>query len=158
MKLVQNDSPGLMWQQFFDAHGPEVMKASYDWPLPQVAPRKLETVYEFHMVTGLAGWGSLTRNPLSQEFWLAMGMLPAYTGHGYAKNFKTLLVNEAFEKKGAEVVTSHVLNTNPRYQDYVMRTVTLPWRFAGSIWFPEPGFKVFSVTYDDWNAYKCLAL
>lgn len=152
-----------VWRAFAREVGPEVLKRAYAWDEAPPTPRPLERVFAFSSpdvqpCIGLPwiGWGSVTKNPLCEEWWHSAGVFPQYQRQGYRLPMRNLLVEHCFKELGAQLVTRTILNSNLDYQLRCLkeRQDGGIWRLCGEVWSPEPGYAIFSITNEEWSAAK----
>lgn len=146
----------VLIRAFYDAHGAEQMKASYDWDAPSVTMFKGERIWAFEvnpnapdageLVT--VGWGSMhfnTRDAEDGDAALVVGVFPAYQRHGY----RTVILDwmcERAKELGATSASSTVYKTNEAHYKRRMREAhaeSSAWIYAGDVWFPAPGYGMF---------------
>jgi len=148
MTLVESNHAGEVWRMFADAWGSKVLLEAYEWEHPPQTTRPLETFYEYYDGELLVGWGSLTKHPLAQEYWLSLGLFPYTVDKHYFRPLKNALVDEAFSK-GARAVSSIIMDSNPEHQNNTMSRCSQNksdgWKYSGQVWSPV-GYKIFSVT------------
>lgn len=146
MRLVQSTRAAEVWRQFADAWGPEVLLNSYGWHQPPAETRPLELFYEYYDDEQLIGWGSLTRHPLAQSYWMSLGLFPDSVDKHYYRPFRDAMIEEAF-RLGAREVTSIIMDTNPEHQNNALgRCKANPdsgMQYAGQVWHPI-GYKIFT--------------
>lgn len=140
-------------RSFFDAHGAEQMKASYDWDRPSTQMFKGETVWEFRLEADgespiTVGWGSMhfnTRDAEQGDAVLLVGVFPAHQRKGYRTKILDWMAERA-KKLGATSVSMIVYKANKAHYDRIMREAHAkdsPWIYAGDCFYPPPGFGMF---------------
>lgn len=146
-------------RSFWDAHGAEQMKASYDWDRPSTQMFKGETVWAFSdpslpateagpSENLIVGWGSMhfnTRDAEQGDAVLIVGVFPAYQKRGYRTQILDWMAERA-KKLGATSASMIVYKTNEAHYKRIMRethTDGSPWIYAGDCWHPAPGFGMF---------------
>lgn len=141
-------------QQFYNAHGAEQMKASYDWDRPSTTMFKGETVWAFEEETAtpglsmVVGWGSMhfnTRDAEQADAVLIVGVFPDFQRRGYRVQILDWMAERA-KKLGASSASMIVYKANEAHYKRIMReahTEGSPWVYAGDVWYPSPGFGMF---------------
>lgn len=147
MRLVKSNRAWAVWEMFARAWGPKVLQEAYEWSAPPTDTRPLETFYEAYDGEYLVGWGSLTKHPLAQEYWLSLGLFPETVDKHYFRPLKNALADEAFAM-GAKLVTSIIMDSNPEHQNNTMSRCESGrsdnWKYAGQVWYPV-GYKIFTL-------------
>ncbi len=142
-------------RSFFDAHGAEQMKASYDWDRPSTQMFKGETVWAFSQpmlssppTEPVVGWGSMhfnTRDAEQGDAVLIVGVFPEFQRQGFRTQILDWMAERA-KKLGATSVSMIVYKSNKQHYDRIMRethTEGNPWIYAGDCFYPAPGFGMF---------------
>lgn len=136
--------------KFYEAHGPEQMKASYDWDRPSTTMFKGETVWAFYEddTVNVVGWGSMhfnTRDAEQADAVLIVGVFPEHQRKGYRVQILDWMAERA-KKLGASTASMIVYKANDAHYKRIMReshTEGNPWIYAGDVWYPAPGFGMF---------------
>ncbi len=135
-------------QRFWEAYGPEQMKASYDWDTPSTRMYPGERVWRFEDGDKVVGWGSLhfnTRDAEQGDAVLIVGVFPEHQRQGW----RTLILDWMAAKAkalGAQTASMIVYKANEAHYKRIMReshTEGSPWIYAGDVWHPAPGYGMF---------------
>jgi GNAT superfamily N-acetyltransferase len=142
-------------RSFYDAHGAEQMKASYEWERPSTQMFKGETVWAFEHTnlsspptTDVVGWGSMhfnTRDAEQGDAVLIVGVFPEHQRQGYRTKILDWMAERA-KKLGATSTSMIVYKANEEHYKRIMRethTAGSPWIYSGDCWYPAPGFGMF---------------
>lgn len=142
-------------QRFWDEHGAEQMKASYDWDRPSTRMYPGERVWAFDhtllaspQVTETVGWGSMhfnTRDAEQGDAVLIVGVFPAHQRQGWRTMILDWMAVKA-KALGAQSVSMIVYKANEAHYKRIMReshTEGSPWIYAGDVFYPPPGFGMF---------------
>jgi hypothetical protein len=142
---------------FYDAHGAEQMKASYDWDNPGTRMYPGERVWAFETEllpldnatqVQAIGWGSMhfnTRDADQGDAVLIVGVFPDFQ----RKGFRTAILDWMSAKAkalGAQTASMIVYKANEAHYRRIMReshTDGSPWIYAGDVWHPAPGYGMF---------------
>lgn len=147
-------------RRFWDEHGAEQMKASYDWDRPSTQMFKGETVWAFsdtldapELTPGgpsehVVGWGSMhfnTRDAEQGDAVLIVGVFPPFQKRGYRTQILDWMATRA-KTLGATSASMIVYKANEAHYKRIMRESHAegsPWIYAGDCWHPAPGFGMF---------------
>jgi GNAT superfamily N-acetyltransferase len=142
-------------QRFWDEHGAEQMKASYDWDRPSTRMYPGERVWAFDQALptvppeeGTIGWGSMhfnTRDAEQGDAVLIVGVFPKFQRQGYRTQILDWMATKA-KTLGAQSVSMIVYKANEAHYKRIMReshTEGSPWIYAGDVFYPPPGFGMF---------------
>ena len=143
-----------MWLKFQTAWGKQKIKDAYAWDEVPRVPRPLETVY---VAEPDIAWGSLTKHPLGDAYWLSIGVFPEHANKGVRKLMREFLLAEAFGRRYADYVMVHILDSNPRYQNHMLEHTTPGFKLSGHLKYPI-GYVEFVITQEDYDATRALAL
>lgn len=143
VELRYSDNPIATWDTFVRESGDQV-KAYYRGTLPRAG----EEVWDVLVDGCLAGWGSLIASAIDEHPTLCVGILPAYAGHGIRQLVKMRLVGEARKYNAKGVKTAVLLNNTKHLQRVIKESIDgSPFKFAGIITLPEPGYAQFVWTF-----------
>lgn len=141
-------------QRFWDAHGAEQMKASYDWDRPSTRMYPGERVWAFYgedvgtKEEFVVGWGSMhfnTRDAEEGDAVLIVGVFPEHQRLGFRTQILDWMAQKA-KALGATSASMIVFKANEAHYKRIMReshTEGSPWTYAGDVWFPAPGYGMF---------------
>jgi len=134
-----------LWREFYEAHGPEVMRAAYGWTSPEARPiRRGERVWAFYDQDdrdACIGWGACylsLDDPEDVEATLVVGVFPAYQRRGFRRQILDWM-SEWAKAKGAEYARLVVFAENEANHARHHREAddpANPWVWAGDVWFP----------------------
>jgi GNAT superfamily N-acetyltransferase len=136
-------------KDFCEEHGAEQIKASYGWTngYPRASFRG-ERSWSFHVADKRVGWGSILLDlaeGTDDEATLIVGVFPAHQQRGYRVAILDWLCEKA-KKLGADTAAMSVKKSNEAHYNRTIReshTPGSPWKYAGDVWFPEPGYGYF---------------
>ena|SRR5690349_2116579 len=152
MELQETFTPYVR-DQFIDENGRERILKAYDWKTyPPI--RSGERLFNIQDGAVTYGWVSLTKQPLCSEYLQSTGIYSNYQGKGLMKLVRILAMQKVFEEFGAERLSIHILDTNKEYQEHFRTHLPPGWKHGGHVWYPEPAYKIFTITYDAWNENK----
>jgi len=163
LTMFEIDNPIPAWQEFYSTMGAASMMLTYDWDKPPAALRLGERVWLFRDQNDnpccSVGWSSLIPDPHNPVFmYLAIGIWPAHQAKGHRTPIVAATARKAFVDLGAVRLTMHINDSNPIHLKACYReweTGITPWMYAGRVWFPEPKYRIFTLTKDDndeWQA------
>lgn len=141
--------PGLLWFEFFQAVGPEELKASFDWQEPPTGPRAHERVWRVFDVAGprwQVGWFAIRLHPCDVTVgYLIRGVFPSARRKGYRVSIGEVAVQEA-KAMGLQRLIIEILDTNPTHLQRHLRESRSgdAWIYSGHHWFPAPETHVFT--------------
>lgn len=147
MEATGIGKPEQIWQDFYDAWGPEVMKAAYYWDKPPVDLRPGEIFIVFREGDSTVGWGSLI--PFDSGYLVSVGVFPKYRGRGLYRDMVNTMTGYAFRATPAKFVMRQIYDTNKDHQARVIAE-GFPWLYSGRLIHPEPASLFFACTKADW--------
>jgi RimJ/RimL family protein N-acetyltransferase len=151
MKLVleRTEHPAYILTGFYHAWErarPGLMKAAYGWSSPSSYRDSAELMLIAYLEEAPGhllpiGWASLLPHPSIEDCrYLAIGIMPEYTGKGYRKPLLMAASDWAFKCLDCVMVTAEVFDTNAAQQSKYMqdsRDPSWPFRYSGSVWYPK---------------------
>jgi GNAT superfamily N-acetyltransferase len=142
-------------RDFYNAHGAEQMRASYEWDSPSTRMYPGERAWAFSQpmlssppTEPVVGWGSMhfnTRDAEQGDAVLIVGVFPDHQRQGYRTKILDWMAARA-KKLGATSVSMIIYKTNEVHYKRIMRethTDGSPWIYAGDCFYPPPGFGMF---------------
>ena len=135
------------FKAFACATSAETLAQAYGvWPPPHLVDTSLYTVWSFEEPGGaVVAWGALTPEPSEQAVWLSVGVWPDYAGRGVRHAVRDHLWAFA-QAAGVLHGRIGVLTTNTQHlrRCYDEAEAGGPWRHAGIVWYPAPGYAIFA--------------
>lgn len=149
------EDPVPLLAAYGDAIGAAAMRDAYGphWPRPALDG---EAFFEFRAEdNNLIGWGSLLPEPAERVLWHSHGIFPSCQGAGWTPMVSRWLRAWAFEHSDCVAVGAKILDTNPRYQAWMLTKNPNPgWVYAGHLTLPGPGYDVYSFSRAYWAAHE----
>jgi hypothetical protein len=138
-------------ERFFEAQGPEKMKAAYGWDNAQSGTQfyRDEKFWSFSNSAGeVVGWANMffsTKDPSDNEAHIMLGVFPAHERKGYRLMIFGWLARKA-KSLGADMMTMTVSKANEAHYERSLREAASedsPWIHSGDVWCPAPGYGHF---------------
>ena len=157
----------LMWVDYKSTSPPEETRDAYGSPFPRPAfyGDKLFTFRHKDNPLGRPiAWARLTPEPEEMAVWSGMGVWPEFRGQGFSTEIRDFAVAYAFytyEFFKVSQVRVGVRKTNlDHLEKWLERTggrsvgTDSPWVYSGEVWYPLPGYKIFSLTREAYDAAR----
>ena len=134
-----------LFNDFAKVIGAETLVQAYGvWP-PVHLMSAGSQMWTFEEGGALVAWGALTPEPSERAVWLSVGVWPDYAGRGVRHVVREHLWAVA-QASGVRHGRIGVLMTNTRHlwRCYAEAGADGPWRHAGMVWYPAPGYAIFA--------------